>query len=191
MITSIPRFQSALNFFMNGVLIRYGCSQTFKLFHSFKRFITCLYVPILSCVLISRHHHIFSTEVHSQWKWRELTIEMRMTSEWVLDVERLMVIATNFRYWEPRGINRIMQAVLWQVHRLLQSDFSRQQTVPCSATSFDFRRFLFPLMSFSRCLRLLLRLPSRLLFYFSSITCLIDSSYSRRDKSNFSCFCCV
>jgi hypothetical protein len=38
----------------------YGCSQLFKLFHSFKRFITYLYVPILSCVLLSTHDHIVS-----------------------------------------------------------------------------------------------------------------------------------
>ena len=33
MITSTPWIQSALNFFMNGIFIRYGCSQIFKLFH--------------------------------------------------------------------------------------------------------------------------------------------------------------
>jgi hypothetical protein len=31
---------------MNGILIRQGCYQIFKVFHSFKRFIAYLYVPI-------------------------------------------------------------------------------------------------------------------------------------------------
>jgi hypothetical protein len=34
-----------------------GCSQIFKVFHCFKRFITYMYVPILSCILISRREH--------------------------------------------------------------------------------------------------------------------------------------
>jgi hypothetical protein len=59
MIASIPWFQSALNSFMNEILICYDCLHVFKLFHSFKRFIAYLCVPILSCFLISRHDHIF------------------------------------------------------------------------------------------------------------------------------------
>jgi hypothetical protein len=58
MIASIPRLQSALNFFVNGVLIRYGCSQIFEFFHPFKGFIIYLYVVIVYCILISRHEHV-------------------------------------------------------------------------------------------------------------------------------------
>ena len=36
MITSIPWLQSALNFSLNRILIRYDCSQIFELFHPFK-----------------------------------------------------------------------------------------------------------------------------------------------------------
>jgi hypothetical protein len=60
MIASIPLLQSALNFFMKGILIRQGCIQIFKLLHCFKGFITYLYVLILSCILISRHDRILS-----------------------------------------------------------------------------------------------------------------------------------
>ena len=53
MIESISWLQS-VNFFMIGKLIRYGCSQIFELFHTFKGFITFLYIVILSCVLVSK-----------------------------------------------------------------------------------------------------------------------------------------
>jgi hypothetical protein len=43
--------QSALNFLINANLVCYGCSQIFKLYHTFYRFITYLYVVILSCSL--------------------------------------------------------------------------------------------------------------------------------------------
>ena len=43
---------------MNGLLIRCGCSQIFKLFHSRKEFITYLYADILSCILMSKHYDI-------------------------------------------------------------------------------------------------------------------------------------
>jgi hypothetical protein len=43
MTASIPRLQSVLNFFVNGMLICWGRFQIFELFHPFKGFITCLY----------------------------------------------------------------------------------------------------------------------------------------------------
>jgi hypothetical protein len=59
MIASILRHQSALNLLMNGILIFWGCSKIFELFHPFKRFII-LHVVIVSCILISRHDHVLS-----------------------------------------------------------------------------------------------------------------------------------
>jgi hypothetical protein len=44
MIASIPGLQSALNFFLNGILIISASSQIFKLFHHFKGTIISLYV---------------------------------------------------------------------------------------------------------------------------------------------------
>jgi hypothetical protein len=38
--TSIPRLQSALNFFQNVAFICYSCSQIFKKFHTLKEFVT-------------------------------------------------------------------------------------------------------------------------------------------------------
>jgi hypothetical protein len=60
MIASIPQLQSALNFFMNGVSIRQGCSQVFEFFHPFKGFIIYFYVVIVSGILISKHDHVLS-----------------------------------------------------------------------------------------------------------------------------------
>jgi len=63
MIVGGPWLQSALDFFMNGILICYGCSQISVMFHYFKGFITCLYVVILSCMLVSdmTTYLVFST----------------------------------------------------------------------------------------------------------------------------------
>jgi hypothetical protein len=52
MIASIPRIQSALNFFMNGVSIRKGCSQIFEFFHPFKGFSIYCYVVTLSSIFL-------------------------------------------------------------------------------------------------------------------------------------------
>ena len=49
------------NFFMNGILIWYGCSQLSEVFHAFKGFITCLYVVILPCNLFVSHDHVLSS----------------------------------------------------------------------------------------------------------------------------------
>jgi hypothetical protein len=57
MIASIPCLQSALYFFMNGILICSGCSQIY-LFHTFKGFITYLCIVILSGMLVQRRNHI-------------------------------------------------------------------------------------------------------------------------------------
>jgi hypothetical protein len=45
----IPRLQPVLNFFMNGILICYDCSQISELFHTFEGFVTYLHVVIPSC----------------------------------------------------------------------------------------------------------------------------------------------
>jgi len=57
MPASIPCLQSALNFFMNGILISKGYSQIFEPFHPFTGCITYLHVAILSCMLVYRHDH--------------------------------------------------------------------------------------------------------------------------------------
>jgi len=40
MIANIPRLQSALNFFLNLILICLGCSQLFEMFHPSKGTVT-------------------------------------------------------------------------------------------------------------------------------------------------------
>jgi len=60
MIASIPWLQSALNFFLNRILISYSCSQIFELFHLFKGTIINLYIVTPPCILISRHDHVLS-----------------------------------------------------------------------------------------------------------------------------------
>jgi hypothetical protein len=60
MIASIPCLQSALNFFLNGSLIHWGCSQVPELFQPFKGFFISLYTVILSCILISRYDRVLS-----------------------------------------------------------------------------------------------------------------------------------
>ena len=59
-ITSIPWLQSALHFFLNGVLICYSCYQIFELFSPFEGTIINLYILNLSCILISRHENVHS-----------------------------------------------------------------------------------------------------------------------------------
>ena len=56
--SSIPWLQSALYFFLNGILIRRVCSQISKLFHTFKGTIINPYTVTSSCILISRHDHV-------------------------------------------------------------------------------------------------------------------------------------
>ena len=58
MIASIPWLQSALNFFLNRILICQGCCQTFELFHSFKGSIINLYIVTSPCILILRHDSV-------------------------------------------------------------------------------------------------------------------------------------
>jgi hypothetical protein len=53
MIASIPWLQSALNFIMNGTLIRSGRSQISELFHSFEGFFIIPYIVTSSCSLVS------------------------------------------------------------------------------------------------------------------------------------------
>jgi hypothetical protein len=47
-MASIRRLHSVLNFFVNGILICYGCSQIFELFHSFKGFLIILYTLVVA-----------------------------------------------------------------------------------------------------------------------------------------------
>ena len=60
LIASIPSLQSALNFFLNRILIRLVCSQIYELFHPFKGIIINLYIVMSSCILILRHNHVLS-----------------------------------------------------------------------------------------------------------------------------------
>jgi hypothetical protein len=50
MTASIPRLQSALHFFLNRILICYGCSPIFELIHPSKWRITYLHAVILTCM---------------------------------------------------------------------------------------------------------------------------------------------
>jgi len=58
MIASIRLVWLLFNFFMNAILIGMCFSKMFELFHSFKGFVICLYVAILSCILFMRHEHV-------------------------------------------------------------------------------------------------------------------------------------
>ena len=67
MIAIIPLLQSALNFFINAILICQGCSQTLAVFHPFEGIIFCPCVVIFSCFLFMRCDHIFSfISIYSQ-----------------------------------------------------------------------------------------------------------------------------
>ena len=57
MIADISLLQSALNFCMCRISIRYGCFSIFQLSHCFKQFITSLYAASLSCFLISTQNN--------------------------------------------------------------------------------------------------------------------------------------
>jgi hypothetical protein len=58
MIASISLLQSALNFFLNRILICWSCSLTFEHFHTCKWNIIVLYTVTSSCILISRHENV-------------------------------------------------------------------------------------------------------------------------------------
>ena len=60
LIASILYLQSALNFFLNRILICEGCFLISELFHPFKGSIINLYSVTSSCILISRHDHVLS-----------------------------------------------------------------------------------------------------------------------------------
>ena len=59
MIETIPWLHSALNFFPNGTLIRWGCCEVFELFKPINGTIN-LYNVISSCTLISKYDHVLS-----------------------------------------------------------------------------------------------------------------------------------
>jgi len=60
MIASIPLLHSALNFFLNRILVHYSCSQTFELFLLFTGAIINLYIVTSPCILISKYDRVLS-----------------------------------------------------------------------------------------------------------------------------------
>jgi hypothetical protein len=60
MISSIHWLQSALIVFLHSILIQWGCSLIFKIFHPFKGTIIYLYSVTSFCILISRHDHVLN-----------------------------------------------------------------------------------------------------------------------------------
>jgi len=74
MITTIPRLQTALNFFQNVAFICYS-SQIFKMFHTLKEFVTWIHSVILLCMIniyliisafISRPISLLAMKPHAQ-----------------------------------------------------------------------------------------------------------------------------
>jgi hypothetical protein len=64
MMAHILSLQSALNFFMNEILIPWTRSQTLQLFHPFQEFISNLYVVILSCFVVFKNDHVLRFSQH-------------------------------------------------------------------------------------------------------------------------------
>ena len=60
MIANIPWLHSPLNFLLNTILIRCGCSRIFELFHTFTGTVINLYVVNSTSILILRHDHVLS-----------------------------------------------------------------------------------------------------------------------------------
>ena len=58
MIAFIAWINSALNYFLNRILICYGCSEISELFHPFKDTIINLCTVNSSCIVISNHDHV-------------------------------------------------------------------------------------------------------------------------------------
>jgi hypothetical protein len=59
MVEGIPQLQSALNFLLNEMFIRYS-SLIYEMFHPFQGFIIHLDILMLSCILICKHDHVLS-----------------------------------------------------------------------------------------------------------------------------------
>jgi hypothetical protein len=60
MLTSITHIESALNFLLNQVLIYYSRSQITELCRVLKTSVSCLYIMILPCILVTRQQHVLS-----------------------------------------------------------------------------------------------------------------------------------
>ena len=73
-IASIPWLQSALNFFMNRILICLGCSQIFEVFHPFKGFITYIHIYIYIHTHTHTHTHTYTLWLCTACWSRDMTI---------------------------------------------------------------------------------------------------------------------
>ena len=61
MVGSIPQVHSAaVHFFLSVILICYGYLQMFEFCHTFKGFITCVYVLLFCAACCSWNRNIFS-----------------------------------------------------------------------------------------------------------------------------------
>jgi len=62
MIADLPKLHSALNFFLNIILMCQDCSQLFEMFHPTKRTITLVNSQNASEVKLASHYQFSGTE---------------------------------------------------------------------------------------------------------------------------------